>query len=107
MFKRFITVCLVISSLGYGVAWAFDGHWDVTQASADASFGQHADDDIPASGEHNDAGCDHCCHASAHLVGIAPAATKGLFVNRSNLYSVFTVTMISHLELPTSPPPKY
>lgn len=107
MFKRFIVICLVISTLGYGVAWAFDGHWDVSQASADTLFGQQANDDVPASDEHNDAGCDHCCHASAHLIGIAPVATKGLFVNRSNLYSAFTVTMISYLELPTAPPPKY
>ncbi len=65
MIRRLIASLLVFAILGYGTTWAYAGH-----ALADA--------DQTAEGAHkhseaatDDGGCDHCCHASAHMVGLA------------------------------------
>jgi hypothetical protein len=107
MLKKFIIICLVISTFGYGMAWAFDGHWDVPQTQAGASFGQQENGDNPEPDHHNDASCDHCCHASAHLVGIAADGSGGSLASRDKICSAYTATMISFLNIPVSPPPKH
>lgn len=106
MLKKFIIICLLISTFGYGMAWAFDGHWDTPQTQDNASFGQLADGDHPAPDHHNDANCDHCCHASAHLVGMTADSSNGLPATRDKICSAYTATMISWLGLPAAPPPK-
>jgi hypothetical protein len=66
MLKRFLMIWLITSTLGYGSVWAFDGHLDA------------ADDHQSITGEMNNApgegedhsSCDHCCHASAHLMAL-------------------------------------
>jgi hypothetical protein len=98
MLKKLLLICLLISTFGYGMAWAFDGHWDAPQTQADG--------DNPAPDHHNDNNCDHCCHASAHLVGMAADISNGLPANRDKLCSAYTATMISWLGHPAAPPPK-
>jgi len=105
MLKKFIIICLVISTFGYGMVWAFDGHWDAQQAQDDVSFGHQAHGDTPAAGDHNDSSCDHCCHASAHLVGIAATGPEVLSAKTGSICSVYTASMISFLDIPASPPP--
>ena len=62
---RVIAAFLVLSVLGYGTVWAFDWH---SADMADHAHGtEHADPAVQADHE----GCDHCCHAGAHLIGRA------------------------------------
>ncbi len=107
MLKKLIITCLVISTFGYGMAWAFDGHWDDSQAQYGAQVGQHADHESPATDQHDTASCDHCCHANAHLTGLAVTGTGGLSADCSNIYSTYTATLISFLDNPASPPPRH
>jgi hypothetical protein len=89
------------------MALAFDGHLDESQVQFSASADQHEDHEGPVTDQHDTTDCDHCCHANAHLAGIATAGTRGLSVNCSNIYSTYTPALVSFLELPTAPPPKY
>jgi hypothetical protein len=107
MIRQFINICLVISTFGYGMALAFDGHLDESQVQFSAFDDQHEDHESPATDQHDTSDCDHCCHANAHLTGIAAADTRGLSANCSNIYSAYTQTLVSFLELPTAPPPKH
>lgn len=89
------------------MAWAFDGHLNIPQMQTDALFEQLADGDNSTHDQHSETGCDHCCHASAHLIGIVAGSAKGLSASRSNLCSANTTTLISFLAIPVSPPPKH
>ena len=101
MLRKFIIICLVISTFGYGVAWAFDAHSGILETQA-----HQANSEIPASGDHDDSNCDHCCHASAHFLGIAASANKGLSASCRNYSPAVTTTLVSFLVIPASPPPK-
>ena len=98
MIRQFINICLVLSTLGYGMALAFDGHLDESQVQFSTFDDQHED--------HDTSDCDHCCHANAHLTGIEATDTRGLSANGGIMYSIYGPTQISFLELPTAPPPK-
>ena len=74
-FARVALVLLVlVSHLGYGFSVFADGHG---AAACD-------EPSLAASGDaHGEGGCDHCCHAAAHFVGIIPehAFTKPVAVD--------------------------
>ncbi len=106
MRKKFLVICLVISTLGYGMVWAVDGHLGAQQKQAGESFGQQEAGDMPSPDGHHSIDFDHCCHASAHLVGITATVAKGLPVNRSDVYFAYTATLVSFLDVPVSPPPR-
>lgn len=65
MFRRVIAAILMFSVLGYGTAWAFEWH------SVDIADHAYATEQADLGPQINSSGCDHCCHASAHLIGIA------------------------------------
>lgn len=62
-------IWLIFCTVGYGSVWAWDGHIVETDehhnVGDDAGYVQDADADHPA--------CDHCCHASAHIMALCPA----------------------------------
>lgn len=65
MIRRLIASLLVFAVLGYGTSWAYAGH-----AFADADHtieGVHKHSQAAS----DEGGCDHCCHASAHMLGLA------------------------------------
>ena len=66
MLRRIISSILVFAVLGYGTGWAFSGHAleiaDHTAVSVHENSQAAPDED----------GCDHCCHAAAHMTGMAP-----------------------------------
>ena len=64
-YRRFIVAILMFSVLGYGTAWAFE--WHPVDVVDHAHAIEHADSGSAA----GDGGCDHCCHAGAHLIGLA------------------------------------
>jgi hypothetical protein len=70
MLRRTISTILVLALIGYGTSWAFSGHAldDVDHASGGLHEHTHTALD--------ESGCDHCCHASAHMTGLAPPFPK-------------------------------
>lgn len=65
MFRRVIAAILMFFVLGYATVWAFE--WPSADIAQHAHGTGHADS-IP---QVDDEACDHCCHASAHLIGLA------------------------------------
>lgn len=67
MIKRFLLLLLIVCTLGYGSAWAFDNHFDSAEehqiVNGDTDNLQDADGDSPC--------CNDSCHSSAHLVGLS------------------------------------
>lgn len=66
--STFIALAVAVCVLLTGVSWS--AHMDLPAAGQSGPSAAH---------EHVDAGeavsdCDHCCHASAHLVALAPAS---------------------------------
>jgi hypothetical protein len=65
MLRRILTTLLALAILGYGTAWAFAGPaMDEPEHSLTAVHWAQTDTDHPGPG------CDHGCHASAHMVGL-------------------------------------
>ncbi len=91
MLKRLFTLWLVLSVLGFGTAWAYDGH---------SVFSEHdAASDLPTHDSQDDGDsvdCDHCCHIGMHLLGIlndsvAPPQSGGhLFLACSEYHLIAT-----------------
>jgi hypothetical protein len=70
MLRRLLTIFVVLSVLGYGTTQAFDAH--ALDFADQTEIGSH---------DHSKAGldeacCDHSCHASAHLVGLASSLPR-------------------------------
>lgn len=70
MLQRLIASILVVTILGYGTSWAFAGH--ALEDADHAAGGMHAQ--TQSALDDND--CDHCCHATAHMTGLAPSLPK-------------------------------
>jgi hypothetical protein len=64
MSRRLIVAIVVFSVLGYGTAWAFHGH---AVKPADHFYTTEHDKSGPQTDQEN---CDHCCHVSAHVIGL-------------------------------------
>ena len=65
MLKRLFTLWLVLSVLGFGTAWAYDGHSVFSEHDAVSGLPAHDSQD-----DGDSAGCDHCCHIGFHLLGM-------------------------------------
>jgi len=82
--KQFLLIVLVLSTLGYSSAWAFDEHV-MEQLETELSSKSAVFDNSP-DGEHDaDIACDHCCHISSHLVAIF-SDTNCDFLNSASIY---------------------
>lgn len=99
MLHRIIASVLALSLIGYGATWAFADHaLDVT-AGADTGMHAHGQTAPDADGSK----CDHCCHASAHMVGLAP---PGLPPHRRPSKDFHLTPECSAASLATAPPVK-
>ena len=89
------------------MVWAFDGHIDETE-SHQSMAGDH--DLSTANSQTNDQddhpGCDHCCHASAHIIALRSAARDNAFSNASHDYSPYQQSLLVHSNSPPQRPPK-
>ena len=87
--RRLLTILVVLSMLGYSNAWALDTH--AFNLADDNEIGAHDH----AGAALDEAGCDHCCHASAHLVGLVSSLPRlpALHRDRFRLASGF---LLSH-----------
>jgi len=101
MVMRGITTTLIILGLLTGnIAWAAD-YDELISSVDDVSTQVSPDHEDPLS----QTDCDHCCHGSAHLIGLLPVTTTK-HVTESNRYS--TVTFIANTTQtyqPPTPPP--
>ena len=71
--SRFLIAVLILSVIGYGTAWAFDTH------AFDDSEHVHMSDDLGVNTQdHDDGGCDHCCHSGAHFSGLTSSSYHGI-----------------------------
>jgi len=97
--RRLIIFWLIVSTLGYGVAWAFDGHGAElgTHSHVSGTLAQQADDNEA------EPACDHCCHLFSHLVGFVP---RGLSLTGGPTDRAATDWGSSFASLSTGPPPR-
>jgi len=65
MLRRILTTLLALAIFGYGTAWAFSG-----LRVGEAEHSPAAVHLTQTDADHPDKGCDHGCHASAHMVGL-------------------------------------
>lgn len=74
--KRLLLLILVLNTLGYSSAWAFDEHafeqFEDELASIGSLSGETAVDAALDEQNNSEIACDHCCHISSHLVAIFP-----------------------------------
>lgn len=68
MLRKFLTIWLIVSTLGYGTAWAMDTHWNNTSQPAAVHDGGMSGHDDSTNGPFS----DHCCHGIIHLLGMLP-----------------------------------
>jgi hypothetical protein len=66
VFRRYIAATIIVSLLGLVTAWAFDTH------AAGTAVHEHQLDVSGSTPHSHDEGhgCDHWCHAGAHLIGL-------------------------------------
>lgn len=70
MLRRIISSILIFALFGYGTTWAFSGHaLDDTDRAAEGVH-EHTETAL------DESSCDDCCHASAHMTGLAPPLPK-------------------------------
>ena len=79
VFKYFLTVWFLIFTLLSGAAWSYAGHGDENHVNP--VLDAPVDQGHPLSWQ-NDNCSDHCCHTTAHFVGLVggsrPAINAGL-----------------------------
>ncbi len=101
--RRFIAQLLALSILFAGVAWAADAH-------AEAFFGHDTNlpslsDDLPNDFS-DDGPCDHCCHGTAHYLGLLLIPSAMVAATDSCVTVLPIVSYHSRVNAPPSRPPK-
>lgn len=102
MLKRIFTLWLVLSILGFGTAWPFDGHALVAEHDTPSGYQVHdsLDDGEPAA-------CDHCCHIDAHLMGVWNSGTELIHSARDPFVASPDYHLVSISQPPPLRPPKF
>lgn len=113
MIANILKLLLIACTLGYTNAWAFDSiagqHDTAGQWQASAS-GLAASADIDGQPDGNDElashGCDHCCHATSHLLALSSNAPCQHVSMSNRVIVTGDASAPSHIALPDSPPPR-
>ncbi|MFZ0257107.1 MAG: hypothetical protein WAN46_16000 [Gammaproteobacteria bacterium] len=100
MFRRVIAAILFFSVLGYGTAWAFE--WHSVDIADHARATEHAD----AGPQVDDEACDHCCHATTHLIGLRYIAGQAVPYCIAVTFPAYAFSSISFVTDPPTRPPK-
>ena len=92
MIRRFLSIWLILSVFGYGVAMAAEIHSSFDQ-DHEHSIQDHLDKQ-----NHDDEAdnCDHCCHGSLHLLGLYDN-------HRTNIIENSQISDVSYLVIYISP----
>jgi len=103
MIHRLIITWLVISILGYGMAFAADVHYEESAVDQVVALGDSGDlPDEP----HNLLAHDHCSHGSFHLLGLNFTPAKPTIGGVHTPKSAYLAAWNSFLDTPPSRPPK-
>jgi len=110
MFKHFLTAWLIISTLGYGSAWAFDNHLN------DAEQHRVVDSDVNGdvngdTGNAPDSGgdfpcCDGNCHSSAHIMGLSSYQSGSVYPDAGTGNTPYRQTLAFFATAPPLRPPQ-
>ena len=102
MFKRLLMIWLIISTLGYGSVWAFDGHVDELNEHQDivGDVGHSPD------GDGDNLSCDHCCHASAHTMALSPFQSGTDYSGTCTGFTPYRYTLSFLSTAPPDRPPR-
>ncbi len=116
--KKILLFMLVFCTLGYGSAWAYDGHAvelnsdakvmvDADTAGMSSHFvdeqnAEHHSEQVPAA----NVDCDHCGHISAHLLAIFPHNGYLCSINQSSELLELSETFVSFIVSPDLRPPR-
>ena len=116
--KKILLFMLVFCTLGYGSAWAYDGHAvelnsdspfvidaDTTGVSSHSANKQNADQH-PEQAPAANIDCDHCGHISAHLLAIFPHNGYMCSPNQSSKLLELSETFVSFIVSPDLRPPR-
>ncbi|RLA21739.1 MAG: hypothetical protein DRQ61_08025 [Gammaproteobacteria bacterium] len=98
MAKQFTIWLFIISMLSYSSVWAAHSHEDIID-------GDHAfiTDAHHTSDQHSQSDSDHCCHASAHLLGLPSMHISQLLPIKDIAEPVYSVCLFSR----STPPPQH
>ncbi len=98
MTKQLTIWLFIISMLSYSSVWAVQSHEDLIN-------GDHAfvTDISHTSDQHNQLDGDHCCHASAHLLGLPSIHISQLLPIKDIAEPVYSVYLFSR----STPPPQH
>lgn len=109
LLAKILKLMLIACTLGYTNAWAFE---NVMQHDSDATGVSTLSEAslVQVLPDNEDVAChvcDHCCHASAHLLALESKCPGQHIVLSDSIISVLEVSAVSHISLPDSPPPKF
>jgi len=116
--KKTLLFMLVLCTLGYGSAWAYDGHAvDLNRDALTTATADTADMRLHFANEHNveqhseqtpaaNVDCDHCAHISAHLLAIFPHNGYLCSINQSSELLELSETSVSFIVSPDLRPPR-
>ena len=99
---KLLALILTLLTFSAGTAWALDAHLEVF-AGHQATIGAGGDTDVSHAAD-NEA-CDHCCHASAHLMGLPITATDTVCTLTPERVLAVSVHLRSLRVGPATPPP--
>jgi hypothetical protein len=102
MLKRFLMIWLIISTLGYGSVWAFDGHIDTVAEHQDVV----GDVDHAPTDNEDHPPCDHCCHASAHLMALWSDQFATAYPGSGTGYTPYLQSLSFNITSPPDRPPQ-
>lgn len=101
--RRFIAQLLSLSILLAGVAWAVDTH---SQAYSGYDTKLSSVDGDPPNGFSDDGLAEHCCHATAHYLGLLLVPATVIADNDTRVTLVAVSSHHSHANAPPIRPPK-
>ena len=104
-----LKLLLIACTLGYTNAWAFENvmQHDSDAAGASALSEVSLNKVLPDNDDISSHGCDHCCHANAHLLALDSGSLGQHIVLSNSVITVLNVSAASHISLPDSPPPRF
>jgi len=101
--KRFLTLCFLMLTLVGNAAWATAGYHPAADSVAETGLDSGHQHNFPDSD--NDGCNDHCCHASAHLLGLPDSPTAWPFSPGPDVYLASDQPPRSHPLSPLFQPP--
>ena len=112
--KKILLLMLVICTLGYGSAWAYDGHAvemnsdevfhvDAVSIDTDAHFSAEQSPEKSPSAKVD---CDHCAHISAHLLAIFSQSGYSCNISQSSDVLELSESFVSYIGSPDLRPPR-